>query len=294
MKSRMLSNMFMLMMWTAVMSSCEKMTLSEGVGEDGRGKANVILRVNRFEQIPLESKTRAEVGNVCTNLCFYVYDENGAKVDHVTQKQDGTDFGVASFSLAEGHYYLVVIGHSASRNPSFYDNAKVTISGSLLGDTFWCCEELEVGDEEIHKDLILSRIVSLVRFLPYDNAPDGMDQMLFRYRGSRGTFSGLTGYGSTTASQSVDLSVADTDRQFEFYIIPRDEEDAIDVTVQTYSHDDVGIHSLTEKTISGIPLRRNHVTICKGNLFDNDSSSKSVFLTISVEDDWEGEIPVNF
>ena len=170
----------------------------------------------------------------------------------------------------------------------------MSVSGKNLGDTFWCCEELEVGEDEIRKDLILRRIVSLVRFLPTDELPAGADQMRISYSGSRGTFNGLTGYGSTTAKQLVNLEIADTDRQFEFYIIPRADEDAIDVTVTTHSTDDVGIHNLTEKTIDGIPLRRNYVTICKGNLFDNDSSSKSVFLTIAVDDDWDGEIPVNF
>lgn len=294
MKSRMLGNMLVLFVMAAVMSSCEKMVLSESAGDDNQKKANVFLSVNGFEQVPFLSKTRSEAANACTGLCFYIYNEDGGKVDHLSQKLDSDEFGTASFLLDEGHYYLVVVGHSASKNPSFYDNEKVTISGTTLGDTFWCCEELEVGAEEVRKDLILSRIVSMVRFLSYDGLPDGADQMILRYRGSRGTFNGLTGYGSTTGNQTVDLSVMDTDRQFEFYLIPRDEEDVIDVKVTTYSHDNDVIHALTEKTISGIPLRRNYITICKGNLFDNDSSSKSIFLTIAVDDDWDGEIPVNF
>ena len=50
MRSKLLSNVFTLMMMTAAVSSCEKMTLSESVESENGEKGNVVLRVTQFEQ----------------------------------------------------------------------------------------------------------------------------------------------------------------------------------------------------------------------------------------------------
>jgi len=294
MRNKLLYSVFVLMM-TAVLSSCEKMTLSEGTqsGKDDTG--NVVLRVTQFEQTPFDAQTRTEVGRVFTRLCFHIYDEDGIRVSYVNQKQEESNFGTASFSLDEGRYVLVVVGHSASSNPSFNANEKVSISGSNLGDTFWCCEEFEVGDDEIDLNLRLKRIVSMLRFMPTDDKPAKMNQVIFSYKGSKGTFDGLTGYGSTHTSQTVKLDVDPDADQYEFYMIPSSDDDLLDIKLNTYYVESGGkIHSLTEKEISQVPVRRNCITICRGGLFDGSGSSQSVFITISVDADWDDNIDVVF
>ena len=52
--------------------------------------------------------------------------------------------------------------------------------------------------------------------------------------------------------------------------------------------------SLTEKEISQVPVKRNCITICRGNLFDGTSSAHSIFITISVDADWDENINVTF
>ena len=293
MKSKLLYNVFALVMVTAAMSSCEKMTLSESVQSENDNQGNVVLRVIQFEQTPFDSKTRADVGSVCSRLCFHIYDENGIRVTYTNQKDEDSNFGTASFSLGEGRYVLVVVGHSASSNPSFSANEKVSISGSNLGDTFWCCEEFEVGDEEVELSLRLKRIVSLLRFIPSDDKPNNMNQMIFSYKGSKGTFNGLTGYGSTNTSQTVTLDVGPDESQYEFYMIPSSDDDLLDIKLSTYYVESDGkIHGLTEKEISQVPVKRNCITICRGNLFDGANSDKSVFITISVDTDWDENINV--
>ena len=220
MRNRFLYNVFALMMLTAAVSSCEKMALSEGAELENGVTGNVVLRVTQFEQTPFDPQTRAEVGSVCSRLCFHIYGEDGVRVSYVNQKLEDSNYGTASFSLAEGRYILVVVGHSASSNPSFSANEKVSISGSNLGDTFWCCEEFEVGEDEVELSLRLKRIVSLLRFIPTDDVPANMNQVIFSYKGSKGSFNGLTGYGSTNTSQTVTLDVDSDDDRYEFYMIP--------------------------------------------------------------------------
>ena len=295
MRNRFLYNVFALMMLAAAVSSCEKMTLSESAESENGNTGNVVLRVTQFEQTPFDDQTRADVWNVCSRLCFHIYGEDGIRVKYVNQKLEDSNFGTASFSLSEGRYILVVVGHSASSNPSFSANEKVSISGSNLGDTFWCCEEFEVGEEEIELNLRLKRIVSLLRFIPTDDKPANLNQVIFSYKGSKGSFNGLTGYGSTNTSQTVTLDVDSDDDRYEFYMIPSSDSDLLDIKMSTYYIESDGrIHSLTEKEISQVPVKRNCITICRGSLFDGTGSSQSVFITITVDTEWDENINVSF
>ena len=295
MRSRMLYNVFALMFLMATVSSCEKMTLSESAQSENAETGNVVLRVTQFEQTPFNAQTRADVESVCTRLCFHIYGEDGIRVSYINQKQEDSNFGTASFSLAEGRYILVVVAHSASSNPSFSANEKVSISGSNLGDTFWCCEDFEVKEDDVELSLKLKRIVSLLRFIPTDDIPANMNQVIFSYKGSKGSFNGLTGYGSTNTSQTVTLDVDADDDRYEFYMIPSSDNDLLDIKMSTYYIESDGrIHNLTEKQISQVPVKRNCITICRGSLFDGASSSHSVFITISVDTDWDDNIDVTF
>jgi len=268
--------------------SCEKMTLSDD-GDDGTQAANVVLRVGSIEQIPFPVVTRATIEELCSHLCFHIYDDAGIRVDYVNQKVEDANYGTASFMLDKGHYYLVVVGHNGSKNPSFSANEKVSISGDNLGDTFWCSKDFEVGEESVNLDLGLQRIVSLLQFVPTATPPTGIDHIVFKYKGSKGTFNGLTGFGSTTASQTVKVMTSSDASQYEFYLVPRAEEDVIDVSMMAY---DSEIRGLGGCSIDELPVKRNSITICRGNLFDGGSSSASVFVSVSIDDTWDGNIPI--
>ena len=290
MKSHKICSVFALMMVTALLSSCEKMVSPESTEVKDTKNANVMLRVSKFEQTPLESMTRAAVGAVCSRLNFAVYDDMGIRKELVSQKYGDADFGVASLSLEEGDYRLVIVGHNGMNNPSFKANEKVSISGKNMTDTFWSSEDLHVGTESISRSLSLKRIVSLVRFVPNDEIPADADSLRIGYRGSRGTFDGLTGYGSTTAQQYIIINLKDSDPQIEFYLIPRDDDDMFDMTVETFST----TQRLTQKVIENIPVRRNSATICRGNLFDNESNTHTSSVSVSVDETWDTPIQVTF
>ena len=290
MKSHRNCSVFALMMMAALMSSCEKMVLSNSTEVKNDEKVNVILRVTQFEQVPLASMTRTGVGSVCSRLNFAIYDAEGVRKELVSQKSGDADFGVASLSLEEGDYHLVIVGHSGPENPSFKANEKITITGKNMTDTFWNTGELHVGAESISKSFILKRIVSLVQFVPDDAFPAGLDSIHIFYNGSRGTFDGLTGYGTTKGQQHVGLKIEGIDSQIAFYMIPRAENDTLDITLETFSD----AQRLTKKSIENIPVRRNSATICRGNLFDNESSTHGISATVTVDDTWDNPIQITF
>ena len=290
MKSHKNCSVLALMMVTALMSSCEKMVSSESTEVKNVEKTNVVLRVTHFEQVPLNNMTRIAVDSVCTRLNFAVYDAEGVRKELVSQKNGEADFGVASLSLEEGDYRLVIVGNSGQNNPSFKANEKVSITGKDMTDTFWNSGELHVGSENITKSFSLKRIVSLVQFVPEDDVPTGVDSIQISYRGSRGTFDGLTGYGSTTAQQNVSLSLKGSDSPIAFYMIPRAENDSLDVTVESFA----AKQRLTKKVIENIPVRRNSATICRGVLFDNESSTHGTTATVTVDNTWDDSIQITF
>lgn len=297
MSSKKLFNVFALLLMMAGVSSCEKMVIHEKDGEAVPEDANVVLNVRMIEQMPFDGQTRSDVMDYCTRLNFDVYDENGEKVDYVNQTSGDANFGVVSFSLPEGRYLIVVVAHSGSKNPSFYDNGKISISGKELGDTFWCCEEVDVASERIQRNLALERIVAMVRFISDDMPPSTANWMRFSYKGNRGSFNGFDGCGLSTTKntrQTIELDISEDQRQFEFYMIPSEDQDELNIEVLTKHVEGTIIDNLSEKTIEGIPVRRNTITVCRGNLFDNADSSSSSYFTISVDAEWEETITVSF
>ena len=268
--------------------SCEKMNLDDAGDAQ---PANVVLHVGSIEQIPFPVATRATIEELCSRLCFHVYGDDGIRVDYVNQKIDDANFGSASFLLDKGHYYLVVVGHSGAKNPSFSANEKVSISGDNLGDTFWCSRDFEVADDNVNLNLELQRIVSLLQFVPIVTPPADLDHIVFKYKGSKGTFNGLTGYGSTTSTQTVNVSTSSDESQYEFYMIPRDEEDMIDISMMAYNSD---IYPLGGCTIDEVPVKRNCITVCRGNLFDGSNNSASAIIKVTIDDSWGDNTVINF
>ena len=65
----------------------------------------------------------------------------------------------------------------------------------------------------------------MVRFIADDKLPDEANELLVKYTGSKGTFSGLTGFATTKASQSIVVEVDASDEYYDFYMIPRDERE---------------------------------------------------------------------
>ena len=269
--------------------SCEKMEITD------EGEANVVIRVDSYEQTPFPMRTRAEADISITKLCFHIYNDAGERVVYVNQKMDDDHFGKAYFSLEKGHYYVLVVGHNASSNPTFNKNEKVTISGKDLGDTFWSMKEFVVEDEDIEECLALDRIVSRINIIPTDEAPEEMNQIIFKYKGSKGTFDGLTGYGSTNTSQTVPLDVNADDKMFGFYMIPSEEKESLDLEGKTYYVSESGnIKTLSEKMILGLPVQRNRITICRGVLFDNKSGDQSMEFTVVINNTWGDDIEFEF
>lgn len=262
------------------MASCEKMNLGEAQEE----RPNVTLRVSRYEQVPFPS-TRAGA-ELCKRISFLVYDKYGERIRQLNQEWGDEGFGEADFFLPLGHYFLVVLAHSSNGNPTSTNARKIGFTNKTgFTDTFFYADSLVVGDADISETLALKRIVSMVRFEPYDEAPAKADSIRFYYKGGSGSLdAGNDGWGATRSEQVVWQGLDHSKKHFDIYTIPRLESKYLDpVLVSTYLNNG---NMITECTIKGIPIERNKITLCRGYLFNSVST---VSFNFEILDTWDND-----
>ena len=116
---------------TVALVSCEKAIMAVDSTTSGDKNGNLRVSVYQIEQTPFTSITRRadnattraaqNASKACTRLNFAIYDEGGSRLKQVNQTSDKASFGQCAFQLEEGTYQLVVVGHSASSNPTMDD-----------------------------------------------------------------------------------------------------------------------------------------------------------------------------
>ena len=283
-----------------VLVSCEKPL----IGEENNAvdtKGNLRVSVFQIEKMPLASlfpgvsqtTTRGAqaVSEVCTRLNFAVYDIDDSRVKQVNQTADQTNFGTASFQLEEGTYQLVVVGHSASGNPTMTNPAKIQFTNSTgYTDTFLCYGAVTIGEEAVDLQVSLDRIVALCRFVVTDDIPADVRKMQFYYTGGSGAFNAATGLGSVASKQTVTVDVTGGQKQFDLYTFLHEPSDNIALKVTAL---DASGNVLYEREFD-VPMQQNHITWLSGAFFNGSGSSSTTITGVTVNTDWAGETHLTF
>lgn len=286
MKNKRLCRVMTLVCGMVLCASCEKMNLSHEKSV-GNGDANVFLSITSYEQVPF-SVTRADVAERCSRLNFLVYDKDGTRIRKEDQKIDDDDFGHASFMLAKGRYYLVVVAHGGDGNPTSTNARKIAFTNKTgYTDTFLYADSLTVGDTDVRRTLNLKRIVAMVRFVPYDTAPAKADSIRFYYTGGSGTFDATGGWGVVNSEQVQWYGIKPTDKEFAIYTIPHEGDDQmLRVKVSTYKDNKNDVSVVSDCDIVGIPVKRNHITTCRGYIFSPVYQQE---FNITIDDHWDND-----
>ena len=270
-----------------LVASCEKMNLGGRSDDADEGEANVVVRVMSFEQMPFSAATRAAVGDVCNHLNFVVFDENGERVDQKNQELGDEGFGEGRFTLPLGNYRLAIVAHSSDGNPSVnkrsaskHESISFTNAKGFT-DTFFASKALTVGDSAINLEMNLSRVVAKVRFINEDAIPAKADSIRIYYEGGSGSIDAQSGYGNVKSKQTAWFDKSET---LEIYTIPWQNDAYLEATIGTFQVGDL----LTSTVIDSIPIRRNCITTCRGNIFDGKVTKVS--FTITVDDSWNSAI----
>ena len=280
------------MLAVVVLASCEKPLFPEGLSASQDG--NLRVSVYQIEKTPFASLTRAAqtASEVVTRLNFAIYDESGLRLKQINQTSDQTGFGNCSFQLEEGTYQLVVVGHSASGNPTMTNPAKIQFTNSTgYTDTFLCYGEVTIGEEAVDYEVSLDRIVARCSFVLTDDIPSDVRKMQFYYTGGSGAFNAATGLGSVASKQTVTFDVSDgSQKQFDLYTFLHETTDNIALKVTAL---DASGNVLYERDFD-VPMEQNHITWLSGAFFDGSGSSSTTITGVTVNTDWAGETHLTF
>lgn len=272
-----------------LLSNCESPVITDDDRMEPQG--NLKVSIYQIEQTPFSALTRAESGIACSRLNFIVYDESGSRLNQVSQKVEEPGFGTTAFQLEEGIYQLVVVGHSASGNPTTTNLSKIQFTNATgYTDTFLCYGEITIGEEPVDYEVSLDRIVALCRFVITDDIPAEVKKMQFYYTGGSGAFNATTGLGSVASKQTVTFDVTPSgSKQFDLYTFLHNPSDNIALKVTALDASD---NVLRERDFD-VPMKQNEVTWLTGSYFTG-STSGSTGITITINTDWAGETHQNF
>ena len=281
------------------LSSCEKAITDDSVVSGSVADKNANLRVTVFsiEKTPFETFTRTATpaSEACTRLNFAIYDEGGSRVKQVNQSSAEADFGKASFQLEPGTYQLVVVGHSASGNPTMTDPTKIKFENADgFTDTYLCYANVTIGEDKVDYKVSLDRITALCRFVLTDTEiPAEVKKMHFYYTGGSGAFNAQTSLGCVNSKQDVKFDVSASQKQFDLYTFLHDLEDTIHLTVSAL--DASGVEILQRDF--DVPMQKNYITWLSGSFFGGSSTAPTGgagITSVTVNTDWAGETHVTF
>ena len=282
--------------------SCEKAITDEETVAGGF-PANKNLRVTVFsiEKTPFGTLSRAAIpaSEACTRLNFALYTLDGSRVKQANQTSSESDFGTASFQLAEGDYLLVVVGHSSNGNPTMTDPTKIQFTNATgYTDTYLCCATITIGKDKVDYKVTLDRVTALCRFVLTDTQiPSDVKKFRFYYTGGSGACDATTGQGCVNSKQDVKFMVSADNKQFDLYTFPyKSNEGTIHLVVTALDASD---GEIAQREFD-VPIERNYITWLSGSFFggsstdSTDNTDNTGIASVTVNTDWAGESHLTF
>lgn len=291
-----------------MLAACEKPIVDEGGKNGQEANANVVLRVATYGQesfyAPALGETRGRraataLTDQCSRLSVAIFRQDGTKVKNVNQTSTDGGFGTVAVSLAEGTYKVVAVAHNSTEGNATISSAeKVTFANNKMSDTFACCASLTVeGEEPIDQELLLRRVVAMVRLTVTGTIPNEVARLKFYYTGGSSTLNPSTGYGCVQSKQTeyrpvvLDGSAVNI---FELYTAPHELNDVLKLVITAQDSDN---QTLNEWTMEDIPVTRNKITTWSGALFSDDDTgggTGSGGIGITLDTEWDGTVKYNW
>ena len=270
---------FMLLIMSCILLSCEKMvTEEEGPSGTSTAKQNVVICVTDIDAgwDGAASRAQVSIAEVCSRLQFAVF-QNGSRVKYENQKTDDDDFGTFALQLEAGTYQLLALGHSGAGNVTTTNPAKLqftnpeTTNGTGFSDTFYYYGNMVVGGDGAQVNISMKRATSMFRLNTNDAKPSKVKKFQFYYTGGSGALDATTGLGCVNSQQSVFVTLDDAQTgqplTFEMYTFLHDESGSVSFTVKAFGVTD---NILYTKEFKNVPMRRNCITQYSGDFFTND------------------------
>ena len=277
-----------------LLAACEKPIMEEVGKKDIDANANVTLRFTTYGQQAF-TRSAEPLTDQASRLSVAIFRQDGTKVKSINQTSTDSGFGTVAVSLAEGTYKVVAVAHNSTEgNATISSTEKVTFANNKMTDTFACCETFSVLDgSAIEKELLLQRVVAMVRLTVTGVIPDEVARLKFYYTGGSSTLNPSTGYGCVQSKQTeyrpvvVDGSPV---MVYDLYTAPHELNDVLKLVITAQDSDN---QTLNEWTMEDIPVTRNKITTWSGALFGDDDTgggTGSGGIGITLDTEWDGTI----
>ena len=265
-----------------LLASCEKPVIektdhsAETSGRPAETTANFVLSVKGFHMVDFDG-TRSEqrLSDYCSRLNFVVY-QDGKKQKGINQTSTDSDFGRVTFALSPGTYQVLVLAHSAQKNPTLTNPEKIQFTNADgYTDTFYYYGVVDMSEAAKSEEVVLNRVTSMFRFEMKDAVPAEVEQVRFYYTGGSGALNALTGYGCVNSQQTVFFDITaemkNKPQTFEVYTIPKAQTGTLKMTITAYGKNAMVIR---EKVLEDVPVEVNKVTEYSGSFFTDDNNEE--------------------
>ena len=267
-----------------VVSACEKPILDGGQTKKKGFRVSVTVGVGEKAVAGAKSRALVDIDEVCSCLNAAVY-KDGVKQNVINQKKGDKNFGILNFSLPEGDYLLVVIGHSGTKNVSLAHADKVKFEGGLT-DTFLYHESLHVNSN-METSITLERCVAKVEFHVDDPIPEKITHLRFTYTGGSSTLDATQGVGCVNSHQTEVRTIENAAHQaassFSIYTFPKAQEGKLKVTMTALGANET---ILAEHTFTALKIVKNGINHVRGLTFSSGGQPTARGIKVKVEDAW--------
>lgn len=237
------------------------------------------------------------IGDYFSRLAVQIFDQDGNKVfaQSKTQAKDDDNFGTLNVGLKTGTYTVVAVGHSSPVTPTIKSTELVQFTakdGVKNSDTFCHYGTVTIDEDGGYHELRMNRMTAMVTFEFIDETmPENFAGLKVEYTGGSANFNPSTGEGCTKSSQTETRQNRAT--QYQVFTFPYlSTEGVLKVTLSAL---DANQNVLTTKVLTDVPITRNRITKCTGQLFgEGDFDIKQATFGISINDDWDGETEYYF
>lgn len=262
---------------------CAEMSVNLTMPADSMATHKVISFT--FYGIAQEAMTRAALSDVSmTDLWLFDY-VGGTLQQTVHQVSTDDGFGTVSIDADYGDHTIYFVA-SRGDTPTV---SGTTISWAKPSDTFWASLALTIAPStSVSHSVTLQRVAARLRITITDEIPSGLATLSVTpsrwYYGLDILTGEATDSRTTARTVNVPASYVGTSGQLSasFYCLSPSTAWQTDITLTAKASD---ASTISEISISDIPMQRNRITSFSGTLFSVGRS-----MTVSVDDGWGDEI----
>lgn len=245
--------------------------------------------VNPFTLIDEDlSGSKASASQAVTRIDAALFDNAGTCVASVNQDtSSGVAFGNVSFTVPNGSYTLVVIGHKSAASATITSATAVSFANDKLSDTYSATRAITVsGGVGQNLSMQLSRCVSMFVIRATDAVPAGVATIQTVFSAGGVTLNPTTGFapnntGRTSATTIPASRVGTTNLGVNSYLLLNTDPQNVNVTVNVLDSTSATMYS---RTFTNVPFRRGHRISAIGPLFSVDNAGTFTFDNTWIED----------